>query len=172
MHDGALMDAVEFLRVHLIGVDHRGGKERQPLACAPHGRLGDVAATRGHVEHFAAPRRARAGDADTESIRNKGLGRRARRLRHLPGSDAREVRDNLVDDGIHYRQFQIRRSGESRDPPVSFRAGGEVGPGLAAGLRFEKRLRNPLSRRQPRQRADIGEGIEAEDRLAQFTGPR
>jgi hypothetical protein len=82
------------------------------------------------------------------------------------------VRDNLVDDGIHYRQFQIRRSGESRDPPVSFRAGGEVGPGLAAGLRFEKRLRNPLSRRQPRQRADIGEGIEAEDRLAQFTGPR
>src|SRR5260370_22066704 len=64
MHDRALMHAVEFLRMHLIGVDHRRAEERQPLAGAPHGRLGGAAARRGDVEHLAAPRRRRAGDAD------------------------------------------------------------------------------------------------------------
>jgi hypothetical protein len=70
---------------------------------------------------------------------------------HLASSDPRHMRDNLVDDGIvHLTHPSGRNPGASRDPPFSFRAGGEVGPGLRRG---------GLVGCQPCKLADIAEAV-------------
>src|SRR6516225_4860998 len=55
-----LVHAVEFLTVHLISVEHRRMRERQPLAGAEHRRLGRAATGGEHLEDLAAPRRCNA----------------------------------------------------------------------------------------------------------------
>ena len=64
MHDGAFVDAVEFLAVDLEGVDHRRLGQRQFPAAAPNARLGRAAGGGRHVQHLAPatarrPRRCR-----------------------------------------------------------------------------------------------------------------
>ena len=100
MHHRALMDAVEFLRVHLIGVDHRGLRQRQTLAAAPDRRLGGAAGGACAVEHLGAPWRLRAGDADGKRVGDENLRCRARRFRHAVGGDPRQMRDDPVDDRV------------------------------------------------------------------------
>ena len=62
------MQAVEFLAMDLIRVQHRGVDERQPLAAAKHCRLSPAAEVEQHVEDLATPGRNEPGDTNGERV--------------------------------------------------------------------------------------------------------
>jgi hypothetical protein len=113
------MHAIEFLRMDLIGVDHRGLGERQLLAAAPDRRLGSAAGYTGHVEHRMPPWCGDAGNPDPKRVGDKRLGRGMRCLGHLTSGNPCEMRNDSVGDRIiHPIAIPNRRPGESRDPLI------------------------------------------------------
>jgi len=135
LHHRRFVHGIEFQGMHLKRVDHRRrrratGARRCPIPWvapdAPH-----------RVEHFAPPRRACSGDADRQRVGDKGLARRAGRVGHPAGGDAREVRNDLVDDGVlapasPSPQPSPRKRGEGARLHPSPRWRGEGGPHRAA----------------------------------------
>src|SRR5207253_1327489 len=117
------------------------------------------------------------GDADPQRVGDEGLGRLVRHVRHLAGSDPGEMRDDFVDDGIGYLAHTLTRP-RAPSPAVREReerrhsnpspAPRERVPSVARRVRV--RLQSSAGRKTD-EGADIGEGVEAEDRLAQFAGP-
>lgn len=99
MNDCCVMHAVEFLAVDLVGVQHRGVDERQPLAATEHHRFTRTADPRQHVEDPAAPRRRSAGYPDGQRVRNEGLGCRTDLSWHPVRTDPLDMRDDLSTTG-------------------------------------------------------------------------
>src|SRR5438067_12072523 len=93
------MHAIEFLRMDLIGVDHRGLGERQLLAAAPDRRLGSAAGYTGHVEHRRQQWCGDAGNPDPKRVGDKRLGRGMRCLGHLTSGNPCEMRNDSVATG-------------------------------------------------------------------------
>jgi hypothetical protein len=88
MHHGAFMQAIEFLIVHLPGVDERRCWRRKPFPAAPDGRRRASPARR-DAEQFPRAFNRRSGYADTKAIQH--IDRRA-----LPGV-GRQIRKSRVD---------------------------------------------------------------------------
>src|SRR5215467_5158629 len=79
----------------------RRAPETPPSRSAQPSNAGSAAAIGGeHVKGFAAPRCSNAAGSDRKRVRDKGLGRRTRGLRHAMRFDPLGMRDNLVDDKI------------------------------------------------------------------------